>query len=393
MKHNLPSVVASVTVWLALFSTTAQAQKIVETISISGGMGVGGTVATSNFPAFDPSLGTLVSMAVHSSGTLDYTGKGIPADEGACLELEDESFPGFYANLANVFLPKLGSGLPYAFNNAKITKAKVLADYTGTGTRFLVVYDCGGNLTDHIQMTGSGTVTYFYIPPPPTAPVPWWLGAIARLSVTVAGPITPPPGTPVEASIGFADLNGNLIGQASTVTLIAGQVQSVDLNTNLVVPVNGHADVRPQISTVPGAYLPPLLATTEIFESATGFGRVLTTTSTGGVQFGPQGLAGGQVMRVIASAFPPDPCSATLSFSDRMGNPVGPSLTVNLKPGLSDPLNLDANVLGLQTGQRTEVQPIVTLANTAGVACAVSSEVINKGNGQAGTYQQIFVGR
>ena len=101
-------------------------------------------------------------------------------------------------------------------------------------------------------------------------------------------------------------------------------------------------------------------------------------------------------MRVIASAYPPDPCSATLSFNDRNGNPVGPSLTVNLSPGLSQSLNLDANVLGLQNGQRTEVQPIVILQtppNAPSVACAVSSEVINKGNGQTGTYQQIFVSR
>jgi hypothetical protein len=53
-------------------------------------------------------------------------------------------------------------------------------------------------------------------------------------------------------------------------------------------------------------------------------------------------------------------------------------------------------MLGLQSGQRTEVHPVVTLqtpTNTPGAvsACAVSSEVITKSNGQTGTYQWIFV--
>ena len=157
--------IAVVAVSLALPASSALADSITtETISISGTMPVLGTVATSPFAAFNPVMGTLASMSVTLSGTLDYTGRGIPADEGASLELEDQSFPSYYANLANVFLPALGNGLPFSFTPFGISNPVVLSDYTGTGSRDLIVYDAGGNFTDHIAMSGTGTVTFDFIP-------------------------------------------------------------------------------------------------------------------------------------------------------------------------------------------------------------------------------------
>jgi hypothetical protein len=50
--------ILTVAVLSAFFSTRALAQKITATISISGAMGVGGTVATSTLPAFNPTLET-----------------------------------------------------------------------------------------------------------------------------------------------------------------------------------------------------------------------------------------------------------------------------------------------------------------------------------------------
>ena len=70
-----------------MFSAAAWAASTTESITISGTMPVLGTVATSDFAAFNPALGKLVSMSVSLSGTLDYTGKGIHANSGACLEL------------------------------------------------------------------------------------------------------------------------------------------------------------------------------------------------------------------------------------------------------------------------------------------------------------------
>ena len=99
-------------------------------------------------------------------------------------------------------------------------------------------------------------------------------------------------------------------------------------------------------------------------------------------------------MRLIAKAYPPSPCAGTLSFADSTGNPIGPSLAVNLYPGQSQALDLDSSTLSLQTGQRIEVQPIVTLASLAssdptapGSACGVSSEVFDRTSGRTGTFQ------
>lgn len=229
-------------------------------------------------------------------------------------------------------------------------------------------------------------------------PVPVWSGSIIRLSLTVAGPVTPPPGTPVEAVVGFVDLNGNLIGQPLTVPLILGQAVPVELNSDAIIHALGeHANVRPVISAAPDGFLPPVQLTTEVFDGATGFGRVLTTTSAIVVppaSLAPQGLAGGQVMRITATAYSPDSCVATLSFADRQGNPIGTSLAVDLNPGQSQPLDLDASSLNLQNGQRMEVQPMITSAApvlpSVGVvssACTVSSEVFDRSTGRTWTYQ------
>jgi hypothetical protein len=177
---------AVLAVSFVLSSAPARADSILsESMSISGTMPLGGTVDTSQFTAFNPTLGTLVFISVSLSGTLDYTGMGI--NEGASLELEDESFPSYYANLANVFIPALGMGLPFSFTASGVTDPMVLSDYTGTGSRYFIVYFAGGTGDDQITMNGSGTVTFDYIPatvPEPTAigqTVLFLLGMISAL--------------------------------------------------------------------------------------------------------------------------------------------------------------------------------------------------------------------
>src|ERR1700722_11401037 len=60
----------------------------------------------------------------------------------------------------------------------------------------------------------------------PVPPVGAALGQGVRLTV-VAGPAIVPPGAPVEATIGFVDLNGNTVGPSAQVTLNPGQTQSL----------------------------------------------------------------------------------------------------------------------------------------------------------------------
>ncbi len=258
--------------------------------------------------------------------------------------------------------------------------------------------------------TASATTDIFFGPfpgPPVTLtisepisfpPVPGWLASIIRASLTVAGPVTPPAGAPVEAMIGFVDVNGNSLGQPTTVPLVPGQVSSVELNTaNLITAIGQHMEIVPVVSAVQGTTLPPLQLTAEVLNSATGFGGVLTSVN--GLApppppLAPQGLAGGQIMQLTASAFPVDPCTATLSFANSQGVAIGGTLTVNLSPGQSSqPLDLNSQSLNLGAGQSMVVQPIVVLQTPIGTSvqpspvCLVTSDVFDQATGITATFQ------
>ena len=373
-----------------------------EFVTISGSMGCGGTLSTSDFPAFNPQLGTLTKISVNLFAWVDYTGQGLPVDEGAELVLEDQSFPSYYANLAFVYLPVTNVIVGEIFNAPNITDPKVLSDYTGTGSRHFVVYVAGCNLSDHFTLTGTGYVQYDYVDNFPPPPPPVCYGCILRL---IAGPVTPPPGAPVELQVRFVDINGKALMQPVTLRVVPGQLSSVDLNsTSLHLSPGEHAEVFPLISTVTGQSLPAVQITTEVFDSQTGFGVALTSSglSAPPPSLAPQGLAGGQAMRLIAIAHPPNPCIATLSFADRKGEPIGPSLSVDLKAGESKALDLDSAALNLPRGKRIDVQPRVTLQSPVGAspgeertrhegavgpACAAVADVFDKTTGRTSTYQ------
>jgi hypothetical protein len=171
-------------------------------------------------------------------------------------------------------------------------------------------------------------------------------------------------------------------------------VSSVDLNSNTFLHAPGqHANVLPVVSAPAGQTLPGLQVTTEVFDSQSGFGALLTTEdelAPAPASLAPQGLAGSQTMRLIATAFPPVPCAGTLTFADSKGNPIGPSLQVNLSPGQSALLDLNGSVLGLQPGQRIEVQPRVTV-QAPGSSCGASADVFDQATGRTWTYQSADV--
>jgi hypothetical protein len=231
----------------------------------------------------------------------------------------------------------------------------------------------------------------------PWPAIPHWFGSIIRVSLTeIAGPVTPPAGGPIEAIVGFVDLNGNAVGQPTQVSLIPGQVSSVELTDNAFGNAFGHTNVIPVVSAPQGPLLPAVQLTGEVFDSLTGFGAVLTSV-TGlappPTSLAPQGLAGGQIMRIIASAYPPNTCVATLSFANSQGVAIGPSLPVSLSPGQSTPLDLTSAALNLKFGQQMVVQPLVALqpvgsaAAVVSPACAVSSDVFDTIVGRTWTYQ------
>jgi hypothetical protein len=236
--------------------------------------------------------------------------------------------------------------------------------------------------------------------PSPTTVNP---GQIIRI---IAGPVYVPPGVPVEVNLGFVDVNGTIIGPQLTETLTQGQTASLDLNAD-ALGLPGRTLVRP-VATVVNPNGPPAAAAgsppsifipevTEVFDAATGFGRVLIPGDTefaAQPTFAFQGLAFGETMQVIVSAFPNTGCSATLGFADINGNPIGSTKQVDLQPGQSDSLELHAATLGLAPGQRKEIQPLVRLvvsssstAVPANSACQATTEVFDTVTGRTWTYQ------
>jgi hypothetical protein len=284
-----------------------------------------------------------------------------------------------------------GGEVYYIFGFSTTTPPETTGVFPGAGG-FDV--EMGGYQTGAFTSSATLTITEAVSFPP----VPRWIGSIIRVSLTVAGPVTPLPGTPVEAIVGFTDINGNPIGQFQPSLIVPGQVASFELAPGVSpVALGQHTEVIPVVSAPAGQILPPLQLTAEVRDSLTGFGAVLTT-STGlsppPASFAPQGLAGGQIMRLTATAFPTDPCNATLSFANSQGVAIGPSLTVNLSPGQSSqPLDLNSAALNLSLGQSAVVQPQVALqqpigvAAVAGSACTVASDVFDPFAGRTWTYQ------
>jgi hypothetical protein len=193
---------------------------------------------------------------------------------------------------------------------------------------------------------------------------------------------------------------GSPIGQAVTVPLAAGQVSPpAELDSSAVIGALGqHAEIVPVVTAPKGQSLPPLVLTAEVVDRITGFGSLLTTANGLAplpVTLAPQGLALGQVMRVTATGYPPDPCDAKLSFANSQGAAVGGSVTVNLNPGQS--LDLTGVSPGLTVGHPTVIQPMVALQPVIGStavpasACMVSSDVFDVVLGRTWTYQTASV--
>jgi hypothetical protein len=242
-------------------------------------------------------------------------------------------------------------------------------------------------------------------------PPPWGLGFNQILRVIVAGPITPAPGTPVEANLSFINLAGIAIGPSSPVTVNPGQFVTIDFHANdYLQEIGQRLEVIPVITPAQnpnGPSITSVQASVEIIDVFTGVATVLTPAPlsppnplypAGPItpSLTPQNLAGGQAMRLNVVAFSPTPCMATLSFADKHGKSLGTSQQVNVSPGTGTYLDLTADALSLQLGQRLDVQPIVTVTTPIGAAaissaCQASVEVFDRLSGRTMTYQTAAV--
>jgi hypothetical protein len=214
-------------------------------------------------------------------------------------------------------------------------------------------------------------------------------GQILHLTV-YAGPVTVPPGVPVEATVGFVGADGSALGGSTQISLSAGQTTSIELNADAFLnPGVRRIEVLPVISQiVADPALPPLGASVEVIDANTGFATVLATARTvtslpAALDFGFQGVADGQTLRLNVAAAPSGTCAGVLSFVNDSGAAVGRSEQVNLAPGTTASLSITGRSLGLDRGQRTEVRPMTT----AGANCLGSAEVFDDRTGRTSTYQ------
>jgi hypothetical protein len=249
-------------------------------------------------------------------------------------------------------------------------------------------------------------------PPVPVCPPPLPIQVAClqslRLTVNIVNivgtPVTPPPGTPVEAILGFVDVNGLPIGPSLPVSLLPGQSASLDLNPSTLPALSqatGPIEIRPVVSPPPNTvgFDGLIRSSAEVFDNTLGFGTlfVLGTESLPAAPvFAPQGLAGGQTMRLHVFSTDSTPCVATLGFLDINGAPVGPTMPVNLSGGQSAALDLNSSSLNIPAGVqgRIELLPQVTLGTIVSasapqpVACPASVQVFDNQTGRTWTYQR-----
>lgn len=222
-------------------------------------------------------------------------------------------------------------------------------------------------------------------------------GQVLRLNVVAYPP------NPCMATIGFRNANGQIPQPepGKTVSLNPGESAFVDLPAvALGIQFGGRREFQPVVTLTPqpqpDANAAPNAcgASVEVFDAITGLSLVavpmpepdLPNVS---LQFGMAGIALGQVLRLNLVAYPPVPCSATIGFLNSNGQypQPEPDKTVYLNPGEAAFIDLPAGALGLQFGQRAELQPVVALQPGANgsSACQATAEVYDRFSGRTWT--------
>ena len=186
-----------------------------------------------------------------------------------------------------------------------------------------------------------------------------------------------------------------------TVSLNPGDAAFIDLPAAaLGIQFGGRREFQPVVALLPepepdaNAAPNACAASVEVFDAFTGLSLVAYPVPQPDLpnvapQFGMAGIALGQVLRLNVVAFPPNPCSATIGFRNSSGQPVPvPDKTVYLNPGEAAFIDLPAGALGIQFGQRAELQaPVVTLqpAPNGSSECQATAEVYDRFSGRTWT--------
>jgi hypothetical protein len=203
------------------------------------------------------------------------------------------------------------------------------------------------------------------------------------------------PPSPCSATIGFLNHDGVLPASnpTKTVSLMPGQADFVDLTAESLGILSGRREFQAVVSVTqsPDPSVQNMCgASVELFNSATGATQLATPAPETAVanvapQFGMVAIVLGQALRLNVVAFPPNPCVAVIGFLTATGAPSPiPDKTVSLSPNQADFVDLHADLLGLQVGERADLQPVVTLLPSASgfSACQADAEVFQPATGR-----------
>ena len=189
--------------------------------------------------------------------------------------------------------------------------------------------------------------------------------------------------------IGYGDANGNPLGPSLNVNLAPGQSAFLDLNGNTLVRSFGQrAQVQPMITPTPGT-VGICQPSVEVYSQFTG--TTLAMADPGPVQFGEKnpgpagfgsmGIVLGQTARLNAVAFPPNPCTVQLEFTDSSGNVLASSQSLLLSPGQATSLDYGTKNPG-PIG--TVILPVMNASNPTGgstAGCLATAEVFDNFSG------------
>ena len=245
------------------------------------------------------------------------------------------------------------------------------------------------------------------IPPPDPqfAPLGAVSGQLVRLGVGRGEGFNTLPPDPCRGVLAFLDMQGNIVGPSRTVDLAPGQMAFLDFNPSSLSAATfasaARVTVRPHLFVPPPTNLADTLlgniagcqASAQVYETSTGW-SMSAIPGNGAVsppdpQFAPLGGSYGQTMRIMVSAFPPDPCSVAVGFRAGETSPPEPERTFNLAAGQSAFYDLDLGKLTGRFGVRIEVTPRVAIL---GGKCSASAEVFEVFSGRTTAHMNLFLG-
>src|SRR5437870_5134357 len=89
------------------------------------------------------------------------------------------------------------------------------------------------------------------------------------------------------------------------------------------------------------------------------FASILGATAPPDPDFAPLGGSFGQTMRVLISAYPPDPCMVLVGLHPSEQSPPDPDRTFTVAPGQTAFFDVDLSKLAPRFGVRVELRPMV----------------------------------